>query len=134
VAATVLVVDDDQDIRESLGQILTEEGFEVISASNGREALEEIARKTPDVMLLDLMMPVLTGWEVLETLRLSSTHRNLPVVVLSALEAKGCTDFIQKPIQLPKLLALLDIIRARAVESAAMRAARPSNGNGHDDC
>jgi DNA-binding response OmpR family regulator len=56
------VVDDDQDIRESLAQILTEEGFEVSSASNGMEALEEIDRRRPDVMLLDLMMPVLTGW------------------------------------------------------------------------
>ena len=132
MAPTVLVVDDDQDIRESLAQILTEEGFDVTSASNGAEALAEIARKTPDVMLLDLMMPVVNGWEVLETLRLRGTHPKLPVVVLSALEAEGATDYIQKPIRLPKLLALIDTIRTRVAESAVMRAAPavPQGGSG----
>jgi CheY-like chemotaxis protein len=120
---TVLVVDDDQDIRESLVEILTEEGYEVTSASNGAEALEEIDRRAPDVMLLDLMMPVVNGWEVLETLRLRGTHPKLPVVILSALEAKGCSDYIQKPIRLPKLLALIDTLRARVAESSSMRAA-----------
>jgi DNA-binding response OmpR family regulator len=131
MAPTVLVVDDDQDIRESLAQILTEEGFDVTSACNGAEALAEIARKTPDVMLLDLMMPVLNGWEVLETLRLRGTHPRLPVVVLSALEAEGATDYIQKPIRLPKLLALIETIRTRVAESAVMRAAAPrEDGSG----
>jgi DNA-binding response OmpR family regulator len=124
------VVDDDQDIRESLAQILTEEGFEVSSACNGLEALEELERCKPDVMLLDLMMPVLNGWEVMERLRLSEEHSKLPIVVLSALDAHGHTDYIQKPIRLPKLLALLDTIRARVAESVAMRAAAPVR---HDD-
>ena len=119
-------MDDDKDIRESLTQILTEEGFEVTSASNGVEALAEISRRTPDVMLLDLMMPILTGWEVLETLRLSGAHSKLPVVVLSALEAQGCTDFIQKPIRLPKLLELLEMIREKVAQSASMRATSPT--------
>lgn len=127
---SVLVVDDDQDIRESLAQILTEEGFDVTSACNGAEALEEIARKTPDVMLLDLMMPVLNGWEVLEALRKRGTHPKLPVVVLSALEAEGAVDYIQKPIRLPKLLALIDTIRTRVAESAVMRAAAPAGTHG----
>lgn len=133
MAPSVLVVDDDQDIRESLAQILSEEGFDVTSASNGLEALEEIARRTPDVMLLDLMMPVLTGWEVIETLRLSGKHPKMPIVVLSALEAQGCTDYIQKPIRLPRLLALLDTIRARVAESGAMRAAAPVSGSSKRD-
>ena len=120
---SVLVVDDDQDIRESLVEILTEEGYEVSSACNGAEALEQIDRATPDVMLLDLMMPVVNGWEVLETLRLRGTHPKLPVVILSALEAQGCAGYIQKPIRLPKLLALIDTLRSRVAESASMRAA-----------
>ncbi len=122
---TVLVVDDDQDIRESLSQILVEEGFDVTAASNGAEALAELERRTPDIMLLDLMMPVVTGWEVLETLRVRGTHPKLPVVVLSAMEGHGYSDYIQKPIRLPKLLALIDTIRARTSESAAMRARTP---------
>jgi CheY-like chemotaxis protein len=123
MAPTVLVVDDDQDIRESLAQILVEEGFEVASACNGAEALEAIARRQPDLMLLDLMMPVLNGWEVLEALRASGTRPRIPVVVLSALEAHGCVDYVQKPIRLPKLLALIETIRARITESATMSAA-----------
>ena len=118
MAPTVLVVDDDQDIRESLAQILTEEGFDVTSASNGAEALAEIARRKPDVMLLDLMMPVLTGWEVLERLRVNGTYAELPIVVLSAMKAEGCTDYLQKPIRLSKLLALIDTVRARAARAA----------------
>jgi CheY-like chemotaxis protein len=121
---SVLVVDDDQDIRESLTQILAEEGFEVSSARNGLEALEQIARALPDVMLLDLMMPVVTGWEVLETLRLKGLHTQLPVVVLSAVEAHGCADYIQKPIRLPKLLALIDAVRARGAQAIAARASK----------
>jgi CheY-like chemotaxis protein len=123
VGASVLVVDDDQDIRDSLTQVLTDEGFEVTSASNGAEALEAIDRQLPDVMLLDLMMPVVTGWEVLERIRASRSARRLPIVVLSALEAEGCVDYIQKPIRLPKLLSLLEMIRNKAAESAAMKAA-----------
>jgi CheY-like chemotaxis protein len=122
------VVDDDQDIRDSLTQVLTDEGFEVTSVSNGAEALAAIARQLPDVMLLDLMMPVVTGWEVLERLRTSASARRLPVVVLSALEAEGCVDYIQKPIRLPKLLSLLEMIRNKVAESAAMKAASAKQG------
>ncbi len=131
MGASILVVDDDQDIRDSLTQVLTDEGFEVTSAKDGAEALAEIARKTPDLMLLDLMMPVVTGWEVLEALRVSGRYPRLPVVVLSAFEAHGCTDYIQKPIRLPKLLSLLDMIRVRVAESTAMRAAKASDTAAH---
>ncbi len=117
------MVDDDRDIRESLAQILVEEGFEVTSAENGKVALEEIARRVPDVVLLDLMMPVMNGWQVLETLRSSPEHAQIQVVVLSAFEAPGDVDYIEKPIQLPRLLALLELVRARARTSARMRAA-----------
>jgi CheY-like chemotaxis protein len=123
--ARVLVVDDDRDIRECLVQILTEEGFDVTSASNGREALDEIERAIPHVMLLDLMMPVMNGWEVMETLRLSTSVPKFPIVVLSAIEARGCADYIPKPIRLPRLLELLATVRAKAAASASMRAAAP---------
>jgi CheY-like chemotaxis protein len=121
----VLVVDDDKDIRDSLAQILEEEGFEVSAAENGQLALEAIGRSVPDVMLLDLMMPVMNGWQVLEALRSSLMLPQIQVVVLSALEAPGSVDFIEKPIKLPRLLALLDLVRVRAAESVSMRAAVP---------
>ena len=108
---TVLVVDDDFDIRSTLAQILREEGFRVREARNGLEALEKVDEEEPDLVLLDLMMPVLKGWEVLKALRHSRAE--LPVVVLSAIPASGCTDYLQKPVSFERLLELLAVIRAR---------------------
>ena len=114
MAANVLVVDDDRDIRDALAQILTEEGFDVTEAGDGVQALAAIAKRRPDVVLLDLMMPVMNGWQVLQTLKQSADLSTVPIVVLSAIEAHGCADYIQKPVSLDRLLTLLDTIRARA--------------------
>jgi two-component system sensor histidine kinase ChiS len=117
MAATVLVVDDDVDIRCTLAAILREEGFLVREARNGVEALEKIADEKPDLMLLDLMMPVMSGWQVLQTLRKTQRYRALPVVVLSAVPAvpataEGYADYIEKPVSFARLLRLLETIRA----------------------
>ena|ERR1700723_1876997 len=111
---SVLVVDDELDIRATLAQILREEGFRVREARNGLEALERVAEEEPDLVLLDLVMPVLNGWEVLRTLR--AARKELPVVILSALPADGCSDYIQKPVSFARLLQLLETIRARVKE------------------
>jgi CheY-like chemotaxis protein len=71
----------------------------------------------PDLVILDLLMPVINGWEVLDTLR--SCRQSLPVVVLSAIPADGCADYIQKPISLDRLLELLSKVRARVAAHAA---------------
>ena len=118
MAANVLVVDDDRDIRDAISQILTEEGFDVTEAGNGVQALAQIAKRRPDVVLLDLMMPVMNGWQVLQTMRQSAELASVPVVVLSAIAAHGCADYIQKPVSLDRLLVLLDTIRARAAETS----------------
>jgi two-component system response regulator CpxR len=84
----VLVVDDDRFIRESLCDLLTEEGYEVELADNGAAALEAMRQSNPDLVLLDLMMPVLSGWEVLE--QLDEDREGLgavPVIVISAFPA-----------------------------------------------
>jgi DNA-binding response OmpR family regulator len=107
----VLVVDDDMDIRCTIAQILREEGFRVREARNGREALAKIADEEPDLVLLDLMMPAVNGWEVLEALRLSQS--DVPVVILSALPAQGRDDYIEKPVTFARLFQLLETIRAR---------------------
>ena len=113
MSGTVLVVDDDREIRETLATILDEEGFAVRQASNGLEALEEMAAHEPDVVLLDLLMPVMNGWEVLRALRHS--QREVPVVVLSGVPAEGCADYVRKPISLDRLLALIERVRARSI-------------------
>jgi CheY-like chemotaxis protein len=92
----VLVVDDDPDIRELLFTALEDEGFEVVPAGNGHEALAIIETFRPDVIVLDLMMPVMDGWQFAAELR--SRDEDIPIVLLSAAE------IIEKPFDLSELL------------------------------
>jgi two-component system, OmpR family, response regulator MprA len=115
--ATVLVVDDELDIRLTLAQILREEGFRVRLACNGLEALERVAEEEPDLVLLDLIMPIVNGWEVLRTLR--SSRKDLPIVVLSAVPFEDGADYIPKPVSYARLLQLLETVRARVRARAA---------------
>jgi CheY-like chemotaxis protein len=117
MTATVLVVDDDMDVRCTVAEILREEGFRVREARNGVEALRKVADERPDLMLLDLMMPEMSGWQVLQTLRSTQRYRTLPVVVLSAVPqvratTDGYSDYIEKPISFARLLRLVESIRA----------------------
>ncbi|PKB72210.1 MAG: hypothetical protein BZY87_01560 [SAR202 cluster bacterium Io17-Chloro-G6] len=80
----ILVVDDEEDIVNLLVDDLSDEGFDVITADNGATALDRIYREQPDIVLLDLMMPVLNGYEVLQKLRSHETTKHLPVIMLTA--------------------------------------------------
>jgi len=110
--ASVLVVDDDRDTRAVLVEVLRHEGFAVREAANGLEALEQIAEREPDFILLDLIMPVVTGWEVMRMLR--AAGRSIPLAVLSGIPAAGCTTCLPKPVSLDRLLQLVETIRAGA--------------------
>ena len=81
---TVLVVDDDADVREMLELFLTHSGFEIRSAANGAQALERMREKRPCVVLLDLMMPVMTGWQFRERQLEDPSIASVPVVVVTA--------------------------------------------------
>lgn len=78
----VLVVDDDDDLRELLGVLLATEGVEVASAANGLEALSAIAARRPDLILLDMKMPVMDGWELCR--RLDADGGRPPILVMTA--------------------------------------------------
>lgn len=80
----ILVVDDDDDIRSSLQEILAAEGYETLTAKNGAEALKLIREHHPSLVLLDIMMPVMDGYEFLEQQRTDSSIAEVPVIVLSA--------------------------------------------------
>ncbi len=80
-------------------------------ARNGLEALEKVDEEEPDLVLLDLMMPIIDGWQVLRTLR--AARADLPIVILSAIPAHGCSDYLQKPVSFQRLMQLLEIIRTR---------------------
>ena len=102
----VLVVDDEKDVLELLVDDLEDSGFEVISAENGAAALGKIYRERPEIVLLDLMMPVLNGYEVLGKLRENPATKNLPVILLTAVSAAegeqtavqlGASHYVTKP-------------------------------------
>jgi CheY-like chemotaxis protein len=110
----ILVVDDDMDIRETLAQILEFEGFNVICASNGQEAIERLKSVRPNLILLDLMMPVMDGYEFRIAQKARPEIAEIPVIVLSAdgnvkqkAAAADVQAFLRKPIELETLLAAI---------------------------
>jgi two-component system, chemotaxis family, chemotaxis protein CheY len=110
MGARILLVDDDPDILSSTQFLIEAEGYEVATAHNGREALACISRTPPDVILLDLMMPVMDGWQFVEELR-KGPHAGLPIIVLSAshgLASKarqlGARGHVSKPFDVDDIL------------------------------
>ena len=107
--ATILVVDDDPVVRTALLQILEEEGYRAVGAENGREALALVESEAPRMILLDLKMPVMDGWQFLEEWNGRPRKVRCPVVLLSGLafiqDAPGVADFLSKPVDVGKLVA-----------------------------
>jgi CheY-like chemotaxis protein len=83
-AGQILITEDDATTRELLRRTLEQEGWIVREAHNGRQALEHLGQQVPDLLLLDLMMPEMDGFEVVRTLRASEEWRNIPIVVITA--------------------------------------------------
>jgi CheY-like chemotaxis protein len=113
---SILVVDDDLINRLVLSTNLQEQGYEVATAENGRQALEMLAGQPFDVVLLDLVMPELDGFQVLEQMKRDSALREIPVIVISALDEMesilrciemGATDYLPKPFDAGLLRARL---------------------------
>jgi two-component system, cell cycle response regulator DivK len=114
----VLLVEDAPFLRYAFGRLLRMHGFEVMEANDGREALECVSEFRPQLVVTDLMMPVMDGVELIERLRSDPETADLPVVAITAdateqserkARQAGAVDFITKPIDLP---ALLDRLRA----------------------
>ncbi|MBT7597126.1 MAG: response regulator, partial [Gemmatimonadetes bacterium] len=85
----VLICDDDPNLIELTRQLLEEDGWTVRAATNGQEALDEIGRERPDALLLDLMMPVMDGFETLNRLRAEVATADLPVIIITAKDLAG---------------------------------------------
>lgn len=113
-AKKVLVVDDDASIVELLTLVLQDADYEVISASNGREAIILAVQECPDVIILDIVMPGLNGWEACDHLLSHEQTANIPIIFLTARVRPedqlrgwyaGCFDYITKPFEVDQLLA-----------------------------
>jgi CheY-like chemotaxis protein len=127
VRANILIVEDDPDILSSLAEAIREEGFDVETAANGYQALTRLETTQPDLIFLDLMMPLMDGWKFLEVARQRFPAMHAPVVLLSAVhnlteEAQrlGVTAFLPKPFDLEDV--------QRMAHSLARRGEAPRQG------
>lgn len=131
----ILVVDDSPLILDTTRQLLTEEGYHVRTACNGREALVRVQEQMPDVILLDLMMPLMDGWEFAARLKALPGGREPRILLLSAvrgleLEAEGCSadDCLGKPYSVDDLLnkVAFAVTHSREqLDSQSVQAERP---------
>lgn len=115
--AKVLVVDDEPNVLRSLAQYLTIEDFTVETAGNGVEALEKVASFGPELILLDVMMPGMDGFEVLEKIKEDPAHLNTPIIMLTAKDQSsdvlkgyqsGATSYLVKPFNLDELVETIN--------------------------
>lgn len=128
---TVLVADDEEDVRFLLSRLLGDVGYQVHLAQDGLEALEQIDADRPDLMILDLMMPGLDGWGVLERLK---THPHPPIVVLLTARGDpesfargiraGAAAYVTKPFRFHELIATVQGLLAADGESRPMHSER----------
>jgi DNA-binding response OmpR family regulator len=110
----ILIVDDERDNRELLSVILAHEGFAVATAGGGEEALAAVAVAPPDLILLDLMMPGMSGYDVVARLKANIVTENIPIIIVTALHDRaartlavnaGADDFLTKPVDRAELCA-----------------------------
>ncbi|WP_442506078.1 response regulator [Novipirellula sp. SH528] len=111
----ILIVDDNDDNRDVLKRRLERRGFDVVTAAGGREGIDQAEADSPDVILMDMNMPELDGWEATKLIR--DKGITVPVIALTAhamtgdreraIEA-GCTDYHTKPVEMEKLLLLIE--------------------------
>lgn len=134
MSKTVLIVDDEKDIRDLLAYNLSKEGFAVLTAADGNEALTQLAEHPISLVVLDIMMPFLDGFEVCKRIRANEAWKALPVIFLTARSAEvdqivglelGADDYIQKPVSPRVLVARVKSILRRTNERTPKLAPTP---------
>ena len=125
----ILLVEDNQDSREGLARRLQRRGYEILQACDGQQGLALSRSACPDLVLMDMNLPVIDGWEATRQLKAAAETQDLPVIALTAhslasdrtrtLEA-GCVDYHTKPVDLPRLLAQIEaVLKGRGPGPAA---------------
>jgi CheY-like chemotaxis protein len=113
----ILIVEDDISIRELLTEILEDEGYLIYSAENGSEGLKSLELSMPDLIIMDVMMPVMDGYAFRQELMKKSNWNSIPILVMSAqdqgtekLASHGLTNFINKPLELNHFIEQVSLL------------------------
>jgi CheY-like chemotaxis protein len=114
----ILVVDDDDDFREALCEVLSQAGYPVAQAGGGEQALARVAEETPGIILLDLKMPGIDGWGVMEQLRANPKAAAIPILILSAYGFEWEAELLGAQGYIPKADVQLDGILERVRKAA----------------
>jgi CheY-like chemotaxis protein len=117
--AKILLVEDNEMNRDMLSRRLQRRGYQVVMAVDGGQGVAMAQSETPDLILMDMSLPVLDGWEATRQLKAATTTQSIPIIALTAhamsgdrekaMEA-GCDDYDTKPIELPRLLAKMEAL------------------------
>ena len=118
----ILIVEDNEENRDALSRRLERRGFEVLMATDGAAGVEMAKTEKPDLILMDMNMPQVDGWEATRRIKAETDLQQIPVIALTAhamagdreraLEA-GCTDYHTKPIEFPKLMTQIETVLAQ---------------------
>ncbi len=121
--SSILYIEDDPEMIDLVSLILNRQGFQVIGANGGREGLEIVKHTQPDLILLDLMMPDIDGWDVYQQLKTSESTREIPVIIITAksqtidrvlgVQIAKVDDYISKPFRPGELIESIKKILAR---------------------
>ena len=124
----ILLVEDNEMNRDMLSRRLERKGYQVVLALDGQSGVEMAQSQTPDLVLMDMSLPVLDGWEATRRLKADATTQHIPVIALTAhamssdrekaLEA-GCDDYDTKPIELPRLLGKIEALLSESEKASA---------------
>lgn len=125
----ILLVEDHEELWDFLSRRLRRRGFEVVLAHDGQQALDQVAAESPDIVLLDMNLPVMDGWTVARTLRAEPATQTLPLIALTAHAmagddnrafAAGCNAYHPKPVDFARLLTQIDdeLLRREEAEDA----------------
>ena len=115
----LLLIEDNEENRDGLSRHLRRKGFEVLVASDGRQGLEAARAAPPDLVLMDMSLPVLDGWEATRQLKADPHTRHIPVIALTAHAmagdrekalAAGCDEYDTKPVEVPRLLGKIQLL------------------------
>jgi DNA-binding response OmpR family regulator len=125
----VVCIEDEPEMIDLVRLILSRKGFQVVGAMGGREGLEVIAREKPDLVLLDLMMPDMDGWEVYQKMKANEATKNIPVIVVTAkaqsidkvlgLHIAKVDDYVTKPFGPQELLESVEKVLSRRAQGSS---------------